>query len=173
MSIIDKILLGNIVKDFGVYYERSYGLGKYKRSAFLVEKYGRFYFVLKSSAWFLLTGSVIFERIHLEDAKKLQDYIAESETIARNTPPVDYDISQRALRNALIGLVIASVLILLIQVPGFILITIITIIVQANQSYEFNNHPDVGSGTKKLLISFPFITLLMAILKGLWLIYAK
>jgi hypothetical protein len=170
MSIVDRIFVGKVVKDFGVVSEKSLGIGKIRHSALLVEKYGRLYFVIKNSTWFLLSTGVSYHKFPIDDASKIRDYISESETIVKTIPPLDYDISKLALRFSLITMAVASAINLFTQDSGLIfLTTFIATFFHANQYLEFYQHPDVDSRTKKLLFVIPLITFLIAIPKFCWL----
>ena len=166
MSIIDRIFAGKVIKDFGVFSE----VGKIKYSALLVEKYGRPYFVIKYSVWFLVSGGVNYHKFSLDDASKIRDYISESEVVAKTIPPLDYDISKLALRYSLITVLVASMINLFTQEEGLIfLTTFIATFCHISQYSTFKEHPDVNSRTKKLLFLFPLITLLIAVPKLCWL----
>ena len=170
MSIVDRFFVGKVVKDFGVLAEKSLGIGKIKHRVLLVEKHGRYYFVLKASAWFLLSASVNYEKIPLENAQKLREIIAESETITKNLPPIDYDVSKVALRNSLITMLIASAINVFIQDGGVVLLTtLFAAFFHMGQFTEFNDHPDIDAKTKKSLFLIPLITLLIGVPKFCWL----
>jgi hypothetical protein len=174
MSIIDRLFVGRVIQDFGTLEEKSFGIGKMKRSALLVEKHGRVYFVIKSSAWVLFGASVSYHEFTLDNAFKLRESINQSEQIARNLPPLTYDVSKVALRNALVTSLIASVISLLAQDVGIVfLATLIAMIVHASQATEFRSHPSVDSRTKGLLMLVPLFTLLIGIAKFAWLNFAK
>ena len=171
MSIIDRFFIGKVIKDFGTLDESFLGIGKIKHSTLLVERYGRFYLVIKSSAWALFSGSVSYEKIPLDDALKIQEYITESQQIAKNFPKLPYDISKLALRYSLITMAIASAINLIATNSGVIFLTtfVAVFFFHSNQFIEFWNHPDVDSRTKKFLIVIPLITFLIAISKFCWL----
>ena len=175
MSIIDRFFLGKIIKDFGTLDERFLGIGKTKHGAFLVEKYGRRYFVIKTSMWAFLSGSFSYEKFSLDGALKIRDCINESEQIEQSLPPLPCDVSKIALRNSLITAAVASVVNLLAPDPGYIFLTTFVVIgfFHATQFVEFWNHPDVNSRTKRLLIVIPLITLFIAITRFCWLTLAS
>ena len=108
MSILDRIFVGQVIKDFGPIEEKNLGLGKITTSALLVEKAGKLNFVLKNSGWFLVSGSFRYEIFTLEEASKLRECINESEQIARNLPPSTYDVNSATLRSALITTCVGS-----------------------------------------------------------------
>jgi hypothetical protein len=164
MSIIDRIFAGKVIQDFGVLSEKSLGIGKIKHSALLVEKYGRLYFVIKYSTWFLLSGGVNYQKFALDDATKLRDYITESEIIAKNLPPLDYDVSKLAFRYSLITMLVATIINLLAQNSGIMFPTMfLAFFFHITQFSEFKNHPDVDAKTKRFLFIFPLITFLVSI----------
>src|SRR5688572_14554347 len=106
MSIIDRIFVGRIIKDFGTFDEKSIGIGKMRHSALLAEKHGRLFFVIKFRAWAIFGASVIYEKFAFEDAAKIRVLIDESEKIPRTLLQVDYDFKKLALRNMLVVLLI-------------------------------------------------------------------
>jgi hypothetical protein len=164
MSIVDRIFVGNVIKDFGILNEQSLGLAKVKHSALLVEKHGRLFFVMKSSAWAIFGAGLSYQRFPLEDALKLREYLTESETIAKNLPPLDYDISPVAFRSSLVTMLVAILINLLVPESGVIFLTMFfAFFIHANQFAEYKNHPDVDARTKRLLIIFPLITFLVSI----------
>jgi len=164
MSIIDRFFVGNVIKDFGTVDEKSIGIGKMKHSAMLVEKYGKLSFVIKSSAWAFLGASVSYHKIPLDDAAKLREFISESESIAKNLPPLNYDISKLAFQYSLITTVIAVAINLLAQNSGIMFLTIfLAFFFHVNQFAEFRNHPDVHTKTRMFLLIFPLITFLISI----------
>jgi hypothetical protein len=174
MSVIDRIFIGKVVKDFGILDEKSLGLGKIKHSAFLVEKYGRLYFVIKTSAWALFGGSVSYDTFLLDDALKIRDFVNESQQILQNSPPLPYDVSRIAFRYSILTMAVASIANLLFQDSGYVFLTtfIAMVFFHAGQFVEFANHPDVDSKTKKWLIFIPLLTLLIGILKIFWVTWA-
>jgi hypothetical protein len=169
MSIFDKLFAGNVIKDFGLLKEKSFGIGKIKQRALLVEQHGRYYLVLKVSSWFLLSASTHYEKFPLEDASKLRECIAESEAITKNLPPLEYDVS-KTIRYSLIAAAIATVINLLTQDTALIFIaTIIATVFQFSQYSEFKDHPNIDDKTRKWLFVIPIIMLLIAIPKFCWL----
>jgi hypothetical protein len=166
MNFIDRLFVGNVIKDFGILDEKSIGLGKMKHSALLVEKYGRLFFVIKFSAWAIFGASVSYQKFALDDATKLREYITESEMIAKNLPPVDYDISKLAFRYSLITMLVATIINLLAQNSGIMFPTMfLAFFFHANQFAESKNHPDVDIRTKRFLVILPLITFLVSIPK--------
>ena len=164
MSIVDRIFVGNVIKDFGTLDEKSIGLGKIKHSALLVEKHGRLFFAIKSSAWALFGASVSYQKFALDDAVKLREFVTESESIVKNLPPLDYDVSQLAFRYSLITMAVATVINLLAQDSGIMFLTMfLAFFFHVNQFAEFKNHPDVDAKTKRFLIIFPLVTFLVSI----------
>jgi hypothetical protein len=171
MNIFDRLFAGKVIQDFGTLDERSLGIGKIKHSALLVERYGRLYFVIKTSTWVLFSGGFSYDRFALDDALKIREYIGESEQISQNLPALPYDVSKVALRNSIIIMAVASVVNLLLPDAGlvFMATAIAVVFFHGNQFIEFTNHPDVNSRTKKWLFIIPIMTLLVAVSKFCWL----
>ena len=164
MGIVDRIFVGKVIKDFGVVSEKPLGIGKIKHSALLVEKYGRLYFVIKYSTWFLFSGGVSYHKFPIDDASKIRDYISESETIAKNLPPLEYDVSKLAFRYSLITMAVATIINLLAKNSGIMFPTMfLAFFFHMSQFAEFKNHPDVDAKTKRFLFIFPLITFLISI----------
>ena len=175
MNVIDRIFIGKIVKDFGTLDEKFLGIGKSKRSAFLVEKYGKFYLVIKTSTWTLFSGSFSYDKFDLDDALKISDFVNESVQIRQAQPLESYDVSAIARRNALITMAVTSIANLLFQDSGYVFLTtfIAMVLFHASQFVEFTNHPDVDAKTKKWLFLIPIITLVIGILKICWLTWVQ
>ena len=83
MSIMDRIFVGEVVQDFGVFEEKTFGIGRTKRSALLVKKNGEFRFVIKTTSVALFSASARYFEFDLEDAYKIRQYIDQSERIAK------------------------------------------------------------------------------------------
>lgn len=168
--MIDRLLVGNVIKDFGTLDEKNIGIGKTRHSALLVEKYGQLFFVIKFSGWALFGGSVSYQKFRLDDAARLREYISQSETLAESFPAASYDVSKTALRNALITMAVVSVINVLSPEAGIIfLVTLLAAAIHINQYFEFKDHPGVNSITKRYLVIIPLVTLLVGIAKFSWL----
>lgn len=89
MSIIDRLFVGKVVKDFGHLELQSFSIGKKGRSVLLAEKRGVLLFVVKSFAWAIFGGSVRYYAFRLANALKLREFITDSEQIARRLVPRD------------------------------------------------------------------------------------
>ena len=89
MSVIDRLFVGNVVKNFGHLELQSFGIGKRGRSVLLAEKRGELFFAVKSFAWAVFGGSVRYYTFRLVNALKLRDFINDSEQIARGLVPRD------------------------------------------------------------------------------------
>jgi hypothetical protein len=164
MRIIERFLVGNVIKDFGTIGEKSIGIGKIKYSAMLAEKHGILSFVIKSSVRTLFGSSDMYQDITLDTAVKLKEYLTESETIAKNVPPLNYDVAQIAFRYSLITMAVAIMVNLLTQDFAIMaLAMIVAFLFHLYHFVEFRHHPDVDAKTKRLLIIFPLITFLVSI----------
>jgi hypothetical protein len=174
MRIFDRLFAGKVIKDFGTYYERSLGIGREKHSSLLVERNGRYWFVLKSSYLAFLGGSLSYEKIPLENAASIRDQMTESEQIIKNLPPLKYDASRLALQYSLITFIVASTINLLAWDSGLVfLITFIAALVHLSLYVQFQSHPGINSLSKRMLIIVPIATMLIAIPKLYWLTIAE
>jgi hypothetical protein len=92
MSYIDRLLVGQVVQDFGPVQEKNWLIGKRTYSVMLVRKSGRLRFVLKSSIVTLIGLSVTYFTLELEEAYQLRDRINQIEALvssqAMNTPAI-------------------------------------------------------------------------------------
>ena len=76
MSFIDRVFVGES-RELGVVQDRGYfGFGRTKKAALLAEHRGRPSFVIKSSEWFLLSGSTSYEFYTEDDARRLCDALS-------------------------------------------------------------------------------------------------
>lgn len=82
MSIIDRLFVGSVVKNFGHLELQSFGIGKRGKSVLLAEKRGELFFAVKSFAWAVFGGSVRYYTFRLVNALKLREFINNSEQIA-------------------------------------------------------------------------------------------
>ncbi len=164
MNIIDRLLAGKVIKDFGAYYERSLGIGREKHSSLLVERRGRYWFVLKSSYLTMLGASVNYQSIPLDDAARLRDQISESEQLVKNLPHLQYDHSKLALRYSLITFIVASTVNLLADNSGWVfLATFIAAFAHLSIYIQFSSEPTLNLLTKRSLVLVPLATMLIAI----------
>jgi len=91
MSFIDRLLIGQVVKDFGAVHETRWLLGKMTHSVLLARKRDRLRFVLKSSFVSWVGFSVTYVKLELDEAYQLRDRINQMEDIVKR---------QAAERNA-------------------------------------------------------------------------
>jgi hypothetical protein len=170
MSIVDRLFVGRVIKDYGVLEERSIGIGKIRQSALLVERQGRLRFVLKYTAWAFLSASVSYHDLSLENAAKLREYIADSEQIAHNLPPSTYDANKSAIRASLLVFLIAAALLLLVKGDGsYFPITFFACAIQLGVYATFADHPQATANTKRLLVVMGVLTFAAGLAKLLWL----
>jgi len=175
MSIIDRIFVGRVIKDFGPIEQKSLGIGRLTKSVLLTEKRGKLHFILKFSAWlFPLSASVSYEDFTLEDAYKMRDFINESEQLARNLPPSSYDPKKEAFRNALIIAVVGAVITALLRDSTLALVaTAIMLALYTKQYWDFRNSPEIDLQTKLRLALFAGLAILIGGVKVALLIWGK
>jgi len=82
MSIIDRIFLGKVIKDFGVLEETTAGLAKTKKTVLLVHKNGKPKLVLKSSSKAIFGAGVQYIDLNIDAAVRLKQFIDEAEVLA-------------------------------------------------------------------------------------------
>lgn len=150
MSIIDRILVGKVIKDFGPIEQQSLGIGKATKSVLLTEQRGKVRFILKTSTWlFPFSANVSYQDFTLEEAYKIRDYINESEQIARLLPPSSYDPDKQAVREWLILAIIGIVIIGLLQNSAQILFTTLFIFaLYAMQQWALRNSSELDTQTR-------------------------
>jgi len=173
MSIVDRLFIGKVIKDFGPLEKRNLGIGRITKSILLVEMRGKLHFVFKTSAWlFPLSASVSYQRFTLEDAFKIRDYINESENISRNLPPSDFDPTKDALRTGLIIAVIGAIVLALLPEPAIIIIATLAILwIYAVKFWEVSKEPQVTLPTKLQLTAMASATILVGVLKFVLLVW--
>ena len=86
MNILDRIFVGEVIKDFGMIEDQSLGIGRMRKSALLTKKQGKIRFVIKSSAVAFLAASVNYTEFDLENAYKIRQSIDQSESIVKGSP---------------------------------------------------------------------------------------
>ena len=84
MSFMDRIFAGKIIKDFGVLEEKSFVIGKYKKTLLLVKKRGKFKLVFKWSGFAPFGASVQYFDIGLDCIPNLLRWINEADQISRS-----------------------------------------------------------------------------------------
>lgn len=169
MNILDKIFVGNVIQDFGVFDERSIGIGKMKHSALLAEKHGRYLFVVKFTAWAILGFSTSYQKFEMQDAAKLRDFINESEQIIQSTPPIDCDVAKIAVRNMLIALAVASVAVFFFPSSPFTFFGgLFSLVFQISQVTEFRTHPGMNERAKRYLFILLMATIVVFAIGLFW-----
>lgn len=81
MSIFDRIFAGKVIRDFGPLEEKSFGIGKIKKSVLLVRSRGKFKLALKWSGIAIFAGSVTYFDLGMESLPKLRQFMDEAEQI--------------------------------------------------------------------------------------------
>ena len=84
MSLIDRLLFGQVVQDFGPVHEKNWLLGKSTKSVLLVRKSGRFRFVLKSSYVTWVGFSITYAELELDEAYQLRARINQIEALVKS-----------------------------------------------------------------------------------------
>jgi hypothetical protein len=82
MSIFDRIFMGKVIKDFGTLEEKSFIIGKIKKSMFLSERRGKLKIVFKWSGYAPFGASVSYYDLKAESIPKLRQLITEAEELA-------------------------------------------------------------------------------------------
>ena len=90
MSFWDRIFLGRVVKDFGPLEEKSFLVGRMKKSLLLVERRGKLKVVFKWSGLALFGASVNYFDLKSDSLPKLRRYLEEIQSLAeeRSNPPI-------------------------------------------------------------------------------------
>ena len=82
MSFWDRIFMGRVVKDFGVLEEKSFLVGKMKKSLLLVERRGKLKIIFKWSGVALFGASVNYFDLKADSLSRLRQCLDEIESIA-------------------------------------------------------------------------------------------
>jgi len=82
VSFWDRIFMGRVVKDFGVLEEKSFLVGKMKKSLLLVERRGKMKIVFKWSGIALFGASVNYFDLKADSLPKLRQCLDEIESIS-------------------------------------------------------------------------------------------
>jgi len=84
MSIFDRVLMGNVIKDFGTLEEeeKSFIIGKTRKSMLLTERRGKLKIVFKWSGYAPFGASVSYYDLKAESIPKLRQLITEAEELA-------------------------------------------------------------------------------------------
>ena len=82
MSIWDRIFMGKVIKDFGTLEEKSFIIGKVKKSVLLVERRGKLKIAFKWAGFALFGASVSYFDLSTESLPKLRQFLGEAAEIA-------------------------------------------------------------------------------------------
>jgi hypothetical protein len=82
MSMFDRVLMGRVIKDFGLLEEKSFLVGKIKKRLLLVERRGKLKIVFKWSAWALFGASVNYFELKADLLPRLRECLDEIQSIA-------------------------------------------------------------------------------------------
>ena len=82
MSIFDRIFMGKVIKDFGTLEEKSFIIGKTRKSMLLTERRGKLKIVFKWSGYAPFGASVSYYDLKAESIPKLRQLITEAEELA-------------------------------------------------------------------------------------------
>ena len=82
MSVFDRIFVGKVIKDFGIFEEKSLIIGKIKKSMLLAERRGKLKIVFKWSGYALFGASVTYFDLKTETIPQLRQFIIEAEELA-------------------------------------------------------------------------------------------
>jgi hypothetical protein len=82
MSLFDRIFVGKVIKDFGILEEKSFIVGKIKKSMLLVERRGKLKIVFKWCGYAPFAASVTYFDLKAETIPQLHRFITEAEELA-------------------------------------------------------------------------------------------
>jgi hypothetical protein len=81
MSFWDRVFMGRVIKDFGPLEEKSFLVGKMKKSLLLVERRGKLKIVFKWSGVALFGASVNYFDLKADSLPKLRECLDEIQSI--------------------------------------------------------------------------------------------
>jgi hypothetical protein len=84
MTFIDRLVMGEVIKDFGPVHEKRWFVGRETQGVLLVRKQGRLRFVLKRSIVTWIGLSVTYIDLELDEAYQLRDCINQMEAFVKN-----------------------------------------------------------------------------------------
>jgi len=87
MRILDRIFMGRVVKDFGPLEEKSFLLGKMKKSLLLVERRGKLKIVFKWSGMALFGASVNYFDLQADSLPRLRQCLDEIQSLSKRQSP--------------------------------------------------------------------------------------
>ena len=82
MSVWDRIFMGKVIKDFGILEEKSFIIGKLKKSVLLVERRGKLKIAFKWSGCAFFGATVSYFDLSVESLPKLRQFLDEAVAIA-------------------------------------------------------------------------------------------
>lgn len=174
MNILDGIFVGEIIQDFGVIKDESYGIGRIRKSALLAKKNGKLNFVIKTSSVAFLGASVRYTEFGLEDSFKIRQFIDQSEAIAKSTPysehfsPNGYERKLPA-SNIILNLgvfLLGSLIIWSLKYQVFTLIaTLALFALQISTYQEFKKFEDAQAWQKAIPAFLAMMSFLIGIVK--------
>ena len=82
MSIIDRVFVGRVVKDFGILCETSRGMLRQKTTVLLAERGGELKLVFKISSRALLAAGVSYAELPASAIPQLRQWLDEAQTVA-------------------------------------------------------------------------------------------
>jgi len=82
VSFLDRVSMGRVVKDFGVLEEKSFLVGKMKKSLLLVERRGKLKIVFKWSGVAPFGASLNYFDLKADSLPKLRQCLDEIQSIA-------------------------------------------------------------------------------------------
>ena len=94
MSFWDRIFMGRVIKDFGPLEEKSFLVGKMKKSLLLVERRGKLKIVFKWSGVALFGASVNYFDLKADSLPKLRECLDEIQSIFNRKPPSPQPVPQ-------------------------------------------------------------------------------
>ena len=87
MRILDRIFMGRVVKDFGPLEEKSFLVGKMKKSLLLVERRGKLKIVFKWSGIAPFGASVNYFDLQADSLPRLRQCLDEIQSLSNRQSP--------------------------------------------------------------------------------------
>lgn len=170
-NVFDRIIVGKVVQDLGTFYERTWSAGQERYSGLLVQRRGRYWYVIKSSYRAYFAPSVNYQRIPLDSAAGLEQQLQQARKTARGLPRVADDAAPVSLAVSIITAVIAAAIIILLRDAGWVLlVALMALFIQLYQYAGFKAHSPADTTTEMLLITAPTATLFFAASMLIWLV---
>ncbi len=170
-NIFDRIIVGKVIQDLGTFYERTWSTGRERYGGLLVERRGRYWYVIKSSYLAFFAPTVNYQRVPLDGAEGLREQLQQAQDLSKSLPPAADDASSVALIVSLLTMAIAILVCLLLTDAGWVLlIALIALFIQLYQYAGYKAHFPANAAAETLLIAAPAITVLVAALRFIWLV---